>query len=105
MVIFVLAGCSSSSQEPTTTTVAPVVTTVAPVVATLPPIAATVPPPPVVNTPKPTPTVVREDRRATGYTDTDRHECRHTIYYSDGTSTATKYWVANGSSFNNKWDC
>ena len=100
------------SQEPTTTTVPPVITTVPPVVATVPPVittvppvVATVPPTPVVNTPKPAPTVVREDRRFSGYTDgPSRHECRHFIYYSDGTSTSSRYWVASGSGFN-KWAC
>jgi hypothetical protein len=100
------------SQEPTTTlvppvltTVPPVMTTMLPVVATLPPVVTTVPPTPVVNTPKPAPTVEREARYFSGYTDgPSRHECIHRIYYSDGTTTNSRYWVASGSGFN-KWPC
>ncbi len=99
--ICVLIGCSSGVKEPSSTTVDPAIVKLQKQVDELRN-ATTLPL--VTNPPKVAPTIDREDRSNTGYTNGDQHECRHTIYYSDGTQESEKYWVISRPA-PNRWDC
>lgn len=97
-----IAGCSSSSQDNSTTTVDPQVAALQKQVDKLQAqVNATTLPPPTTKAPKPTsrPYITRTGRFPSGYSKfasngQSAYECRVIDYYSDGTSfEGGRYWV------------